>query len=694
MSLTASTASHAPSTPPYPHLSTPTTVGPLQLPHRVIMGSMHLGLEDDHRDFDRLAAFYAERVRGGAGLVITGGFSPNSAGRLTPDGAVLATEDDAAAHRTITEAVHQAGGAIAAQILHAGRYAYHPHPVSASATQAPINRFAATEISTAEVGATVSDFVQATVLAADAGYDAIEIMGSEGYLINQFLSAATNRRDDVWGGSSENRRRFAVEIARGVAEAVGDRLAVIFRLSMVDLVTEGQTADEVLALARELEDAGVVLLNTGVGWHESRVPTIVTSVPRAVFSEFTARVRREVSIPVAVSNRINMPETAEQLLADDVADMVTMARPFLADADWVNKMLAGDSETINTCIGCNQACLDHSFTGRNASCLVNPRAGREIDLIIAPTTRPGARVAVVGGGPAGMNAAIVAAQRGFDVELFESGEHLGGQFRLARAIPGKEEFAEALRYFRVMLDRMKVQVHLNQHATAGDLTEFDDVIIATGVKPRIPNIPGIDHPRVHSYSSVVAGEVECGDEVAVLGAGGIGFDVSELMIHGSPQQEKLNSLPTDQQQSEWFDAWGVDPQFSTPGAVRKPAPPRPARRVHLLQRKTTKLGADLAPTTGWVHRTALRAGDVQFVQGVAYEKIDDEGLHITVDGESVVLAVDDIVVCTGQESVRDVADELTVAGVTPHVIGGADVAAELDAKRAIEQATRVVAELP
>ncbi|MGO1182029.1 MAG: FAD-dependent oxidoreductase [Micrococcaceae bacterium] len=683
----------APRSTSFPLLSRGITVGPLELPHRIIMGSMHTGLEDQVEDFPRLARFYAERARGGAGLMITGGFSPNDAGRLTADGGTLATDDDVRAHRIVTESVHREGATIAVQLLHAGRYAFHPGAVSASATHAPINRYPARELSNDEVADTVSDFITAARRAEEAGYDAIELMGSEGYLINQFLSSATNHRDDEWGGDAERRRRFALEIVRGIREAVGERLALIFRLSVVDLVPEGQTAEEVVSLATELEAAGVNLINTGVGWHESRVPTIVTSVPRAAFAQFTARISEAVSIPVAASNRITLPETAEQLLADDTVAMVTMARPFLADPNWVGKTLSGQSETINPCIGCNQACLDHSFTGRTATCLVNPAAVREEEFSLRRTSTPGARLAVVGGGPAGMNAAITAAQRGFDVALFEERAELGGQFRLARAIPGKEEFAEALRYFQVMLDRLEVDVRCGQRADAEQLAGFDHVILATGVRPRTLEIPGADSPRVHSYDTVIRGEVTCGASVAIIGAGGIGFDVAEFLIHDHTSDQRPSPVPSAAELDEWFSAWGVDPSFSAPGGLRMPAPRTAGRTLHMLQRKSTKMGAGLAPTSGWVHRAVVKGADVQFHTGVVYERIDEHGLHVTIDDEPQILDVDDIVVCAGQESVRDLDQALRDRGVTPHVVGGADVAAELDAKRAIEQATRAVLSL-
>jgi 2,4-dienoyl-CoA reductase (NADPH2) len=693
------TAEH-PASPPYPTLFSPVTVGPLRLENRVIMGSMHLGLEDRRRDAPKLAAFYAERARGGVGLIITGGFAPNRTGRLTPTAGTMRSAADVSAHRTVTHAVHAAGGRIALQLLHAGRYSYHPWSAAPERSTSPITPFTARRMSRRAVERTVADFVRAAALARQAGYDGVEVMGSEGYLINQFLSPRTNRRTDAWGGTPQRRRRLATEIVRRIRSAEGPDFLIAFRMSMADLVPDGQTLAETLDLARELEDAGADLLNTGIGWHEARVPTIVTSVPRAAFTAFTRRVREAVSIPVAASNRINMPHTAEQVLASGQADLVTMARPFLADPDWVTKAAAGTAGRINTCIACNQACLDHTFQNRPASCLVNPRAGRETDPAFPPvpdrpllpvtarTRRQDAtarRVAVVGAGPAGLAAATQAAARGLDVDLFEASGSIGGQFRLARQIPGKEEFAETLRYFRQRLDETGVRLHLSRRVSAPELLDggYDRILLATGVVPRPVDLPGIDRPNVHPYPDVVSGRVRCGPRVAIIGAGGIGHDVAGLLTEPDPA--------APQSRQSWHSQWGVDPDFADRGALTAAAPGAPARRVHLIQRKTTRLGAGLGKTTGWVHRSALRARGVEGITGAGYVKIDDAGLHLDVDGTRRVLEVDDIVVCAGQDSQRDLYDPLVAAGADVVLVGGADVAAELDAKRAIEQATRLAA---
>lgn len=698
---------------PYPHLFRPLTVAGVRLPNRVIMGSMHMGLEDRRADAPRLAAFYAERARGGAGLIVTGGYAPNLAGRLTPFAGTMRSRRDARTHRIITDAVHAEGGRIVLQLLHAGRYAYHPFQVGAGKTTSPITPFNPRALSIRAVERTVKDFVRSAGYARQAGYDGVEVMGSEGYLINQFLSPRTNGRDDAWGGTAAKRRRFATEIVRRIREEAGAEFIITFRMSMVDLVPEGQTLQETLDLARELESAGASVLNTGIGWHESRVPTIVTSVPRAAFRDFTARVRREVSIPVAASNRISMPHAAEQVLAEDQADLVTMARPFLADPEWVAKAASGAPERINSCIGCNQACLDHTFQNKAASCLVNPRAGRESDPAFPPLpdrallplvpagsagaavqARPaGLSVAVVGAGPAGLAAATEAAARGHRVDLFEATGSIGGQFRLARQIPGKEEFAETLRYFEHRLAETGVTVHLERRVTATEMLDggYDRILLTTGVVPRTVDLPGADRPNVHAYPDVVDGLVTCGPRVAVIGAGGIGFDVSELLTE--PAALTAAEAPGPQPLEEWQRQWGVDPGFADRGGLREPEPRTPGRTVHLVQRKTTKMGAGLGKTTGWVHRAALKARGVEFITGAQYVRIDDAGLHLDVDGTRRVLAVDDVVVCAGQLSQRELYDELRDAGADVVLLGGADVAAELDAKRAIEQATRVAAAL-
>jgi 2,4-dienoyl-CoA reductase (NADPH2) len=679
----------------YPHLLAPLDLGFTTLPNRVLMGSMHVGLEDRPKNLPRLAEFYAERARGGVGLIVTGGFAPNRTGWLLPLAGKMTTNGEADRHRVITDAVHDNGARIALQILHAGRYSYHPFSASASKSKSPITPFGARAMSSREVRSTIDDFARAAELARRAGYDGVEIMGSEGYLINQFLAERVNKRRDEWGGTPEKRRRFAVEIVRRTRAAVGPDFVIIYRMSLLDLVAGGQTWDEVTALAKEVEAAGATLINTGIGWHEARVPTIVTSVPRGAFTWVTGKLRPEVSIPVIASNRINMPETAEEILARGDADMVSMARPFLADPDWVRK--AGDdrSDEINTCIACNQACLDHTFAHKIASCLVNPRAGHETQLTLTPTRRS-KRVAVVGAGPAGLAVATAAAERGHAVELFETDAEIGGQFQLARRIPGKEEFAETLRYFTRRLELTGVKVHLNHAVTAAELIGggWDEIVLATGVAPRAVSIPGADRPNVHSYVDVITGRVKVGARVAVVGAGGIGFDVSEFLTHARTAD---GSQPQDR--DEWLAEWGVADPAAAPGGLTAAVRPESPREVYLLQRKSSKVGAGLGKTSGWVHRGTLQARGVETIRGVTYERIDDAGLHISVSpktgasSRARVLQVDDVVICAGQEPRRDLHTELTAAGVEVRLIGGADVAAELDAKRAIDQGTRLAAEL-
>ncbi len=673
---------------PYPHLMSPLDLGFTSLRNRVVMGSMHTGLEDRTKDVPKLAAYFAERARGGVGLIVTGGYAPNRTGWLLPLGADLITRKQASRHREITDAVHAEGGKIALQILHAGRYSYQPLSVSASSIKAPINPFRPRALTRRGIESTIDDYVRCARLAQEAGYDGVEIMGGEGYFLNQFLAERTNKRTDEWGGSAENRRRIAVEIVRRTRAAVGENFIILFRLSMADLVEKGQTWSEIVDLARELEAAGTTILNTDIGWHEARVPTIVTSVPRAAFASFTERLAREVSIPVCASNRINMPETAEEILSRGDAQLISAARPLLADPEWVAKAAADRSDEINTCIACNQACLDHAFANKHVSCLLNPRAGRETELVLSPTRRRKS-IAVVGAGPAGLSAALNLAQRGHEVNLFEGGSEIGGQFAIARRIPGKEEFAETIRYFTRSLETAGVKVHLNTRVDAQTLVDggYDEVVLATGVTPRVPAIPGVDHPSVLSYAELVRDGRPAGERVAVIGAGGIGVDVSEFLTHDHSPALDL---------AEWNREWGVTEDESAPGALTEPVITPSPRQVYLLQRKTTPIGAGLGKTSGWVHRAALKKKGVEQISGVNYERIDDDGLHITFGEKRErprTIAVDTVVICAGQESVRDLEAGLTDAGVAVHVIGGADVAGELDAKRAIEQGTRLAAVL-
>jgi 2,4-dienoyl-CoA reductase (NADPH2) len=667
----------------YPNLLRPLDLGFTTLPNRVVMGSMHTGLEDRARDTGRLAEYFAERARGGAGLMITGGYAPNKEGWLLPFASSLTTHGQARTHQRITGAVHEAGGKIALQILHAGRYAYHPFSVSASSTKSPITPFKARGLSRAGVRRTIDAFVRTAELARKAGYDGVEVMGSEGYLLNQFLAELTNHRTDDWGGSWANRMRLPVEIVRRIRAAVGDDFLVVYRLSVLDLVPGGQSWDEVTELAVAVQDAGASMLNTGIGWHEARVPTIVTSVPRAAFTELTGRLRPHVEIPVIASNRINTPDVAEGVLARGEADLVSMARPLLADPEWVAKAAGDRADEINTCIACNQACLDHAFRHKTVSCLVNPRAGHETKLVIRPAAET-RHFAVVGAGPAGLAAATTLARRGHTVTVFEAGPEIGGQFNLAKRIPGKEEFHETIRFFSRQLELLGVKLRLNTRADAGELATggFDEVVLATGVTPRVPAIPGIDHRKVLSYVDVIGG-AKVGDRVAVIGAGGIGFDVCEFLTH-----ESSPALDA----GEWRTEWGVgDPERARGGVegVSREIAPSP-RQVYLVQRKTGKMGAGLGKTSGWVHRATLKGKQVEMITGATYRRIDDEGLHLTVGKDTErLLEVDTVVVCTGQEPLRELAAELRTAGVPTHLVGGADVAAELDAKRAIDQATRL-----
>jgi 2,4-dienoyl-CoA reductase (NADPH2) len=670
----------------YPNLLSPLDLGFTQLRNRVIMGSMHTGLEDRARNTDRLAEYFAERANGGVGLIITGGYAPNRTGWLLPFASDLTSSAQVRRHRKITKAVHDAGGKILLQILHAGRYAYHPLSVSASSIKAPINPFRPRRLSSSGVQSTVDDFARCALLAREAGYDGVEIMGSEGYLVNQFLAEGTNKRKDAWGGTAEKRRRFPVEIVRRARAAVGSDFIICYRMSMADYVDGGQSWDDILALATEVEAAGATMINSGFGWHEARVPTIVTSVPNNAFVDISHAVAGHVSIPVVASNRINMPQAAEQILVDTDVQLISMARPLLADPEWVLKAQAARADEINTCIACNQACLDHAFVHKSVSCLLNPRAGHETELVLSPTRRTRS-IAVVGAGPAGLAAAVNAAGRGHRVTLFEANDHIGGQFDMARRIPGKEEFNETIRYFTTMLQTNGVMVRLGTRVSAADLAGFDHVVLATGVAPRIPDIPGIDHPMVLTYGEAITGAKPLGKRVAVIGAGGIGFDVSEFLVTDASPTLNLK---------DWKSEWGAADPWEAPGALIAPIPAPPAREVYLLQRSSGAQGKRLGKTTGWVHRASLKAKGVQQLSGVNYERVSDDGLHISFGSKRErpqLLEVDNIVVCAGQEPVRDLEDELRRSGIEPHVIGGAAVAAELDAKRAIKQGTELAARL-
>src|SRR5690554_6665613 len=678
----------------YPHLLEPLDLGFTTLRNRTLMGSMHTGLEEEKGGFEKMAAFFAERAKGGVGLIVTGGVAPNWEGWVKPFAARMTKKKHVHQHKKVTSAVHAEGGKIAMQILHAGRYAYHPLSVAPSNIKSPITPFGPRQMTVWDIRRTINDFVKSAKLAQEAGYDGVEIMGSEGYLINQFIVKHTNHRKDEWGGSYENRIKFPLEIVRKVREAVGENFIIIYRLSMIDLIDDGSSWEEVVHLAKEIEKAGATIINTGIGWHEARVPTIATSVPRGAFTKVTARLKGEVSIPLVTTNRINMPDVAEKVLAEGDADMVSMARPFLADADLVRKAVEDRAEEINTCIGCNQACLDYTFSGKLTSCLVNPRACDETELADVKTATP-MSVAVLGAGPAGRAFASVAAERRREVTDFDAGSGVGGQFNVAKRIPGKEEFYETLRYFRVMLDKHGVDVRLNTRVTAEDLKAggFDEVVLATGVEPRTPEIEGIDHPKVIGYLDALLERKPVGQKVAVIGAGGIGFDVSEFIVH----KGESPSLNTE----HFMKEWGVDLTVEHRGGIQgvQPQVPEPAREVYLLQRKASKVGKNLGKTTGWIHRTSLKHRNVQMVPGVSYRKIDDEGLHITItpkgaeQGEDKVLPVDTIIVCAGQEPLRELQAGLEAAGLPVHLIGGADVAAELDAKRAIDQGSRLAAEI-
>lgn len=672
----------------YPNMLAPLDLGFTTLKNRVLMGSMHTGLEET-KDWNRVAEFYAERARGEVGLMVTGGIGPNLEGSVLPGASMMVTQEDIDNHAVITRRVHEAGGKICMQILHAGRYAYGPKCVAPSPIKSPISPFPPAELDEEGIEKQIADIVACAERAREAGYDGVEIMGSEGYFLNQFLVTHTNKRTDRWGGSYENRMRLPIEVVRRTREAVGEDFIIIYRLSMIDLVPNGSTYDEVVQLAQEIEKAGATIINTGIGWHEARIPTIATSVPRAAFAWVTKKLMGKVGIPVITSNRINTPEVAEEVLADGCADMVSLARPMLADADFVAKAMAGKSDRIAPCIACNQACLDHTFGGKISSCLVNPRACHETELRIEPVETARA-IAVVGAGPAGLSAAITAAQRGHRVTIFDRAQEIGGQLNLAKQVAGKEEFWGFVDWYRSMIADLDIEVKLNTEVSANDLDDYDEVIIATGVIPRDPQIPGQNRDNVVSYVNILDGTATAGRRVAVIGAGGIGFDVSEHLVHDG-DSTTLN-LP------EWMREWGVaDPAEHRSGlAPEGPQPHAPAREVTMLQRKTSKVGKGLGKTTGWIHRASLTMKAVKMIAGVNYEKIDDEGLHISF-GEArenpQVIKADTIVLCAGQLSDRSLADALEAKGRSCHVIGGADVAAELDAKRAINQGTRLASAL-
>lgn len=667
----------------YPHLLAPLDLGFTTLKNRVLMGSMHTGLEEVANGHERMAAYFGERAKGGVGLIVTGGIGPNTEGGTHPNTKMLVTEDDIAGHRQITDSVHEHGGKICMQILHTGRYAYSPDQVAPSAIKSPINPFTPRALSNDEIYKQIDDFVFTSVQAQKAGYDGVEIMGSEGYFLNQFIAARTNQRDDDWGGSYENRIRLPIEVVRRVREAVGEHFIIIFRLSMLDLVDGGSTAEEVIHLGKAVEKAGATIINTGIGWHEAQIPTIATKVPRAAFTWVTARFRKELSVPVITSNRINTPEVAEEVLARGDADMVSMARPFLADPDFVIKAQENRADEINTCIGCNQACLDHVFGGVMASCLVNPRACHETELHILATTNV-KKIAVVGAGPAGLSAATTAASRGHQVTLFDSASEIGGQFNIAKQIPGKEEFFETLRYYGRQIELTGVDLQLNSRVTAEQLNNggFDEVIIATGISPRMPAIEGINHPKVMDYLDVIGAKKPVGQKVAIIGAGGIGFDTAEYITHSGES--------TSQNIPAFMKEWGIDMTLgSRSGTEGITAQPEPSpREVYLLQRKSTRVGKGLGKTTGWIHRAGLTMKGVRMMPGCDYSHIDDQGLHITVGDDMQILDVDTIIICAGQDPLRELVDGLNLPH---HLIGGADEAGELDAKRAINQGTRLAA---
>lgn len=672
----------------YKHIFEPLDLGFTTLKNRIIMGSMHTGLEEEKNGFEKIATYYAERAKGGVGLIVSGGIAPNVRGWTGPFSARMSTKKHAKHHKVITDAVHKEGGKICMQILHAGRYGYHPFAVAPSAIKSPISPFKPFKLKKAGIKRTIRDFVKSAQLSKLAGYDGVEIMGSEGYLINQFITERTNKRTDSYGGSYENRMRLPVELVKQTREAVGKEFIIIYRLSMLDLVENGSTWQEVVALGKEIEKAGATIINTGIGWHEARIPTIATSVPRAAFTWVTKKMKEELSIPLVTSNRINMPETAEMVLAEGHADLISMARPFLADPEWVNKAEANKPDEINTCIGCNQACLDHVFERKVASCLVNPRACHETELNYLPTEKK-KRIAVVGAGPAGLAASTIAAQRGHEVTLFDADKETGGQFNMAKQIPGKEEFYETIRYFNTQLALHHVTVKLNTRVEVEDLKNghFDEVIIATGIKPRTPKIDGIDHPSVLNYIDVIKFKKPVGKRVAVIGGGGIGFDVSEYLAH----EGESTSLNID----AWLKEWGIDKTMearSGTEGVTSEVHPSP-REIFMFKRSKGKFGGNLGKTTGWIHRSTLKKKKVQFINKVQYTKIDDEGLHYVQNDAQKVLAVDNVIICAGQMPLAALVAPLEANGIKVHVVGGADVAVELDAKRAINQASRLAATL-
>ncbi len=672
----------------YKHIFEPLDLGFTILKNRILMGSMHTGLEEEKNGIERIAAYYAERAKGGVGLIVTGGISPNIQGWTGPFAARMSTKKHAKQHQKITEAVHKEGGKICMQILHSGRYGYHPFNVAPSKIKAPINRFTPFKLTQSGIKRTIRDFVNSAELSKLAGYDGVEIMGSEGYLINQFIAKRTNKRTDSWGGDYENRMRLPIEIVKQIREALGSNFIIIYRLSMLDLVENGNSWEEIVLLAKEIEKAGATIINTGIGWHEARIPTIATSVPRAAFSWVTQKMKSEIKIPLITSNRINMPATAEKILAEGHADMISMARPFLADPEWVNKAKDEKDDEINTCIGCNQACLDHVFQRKVASCLVNPRACHETELNYFQTKNP-KKIAVIGAGPAGLSASTIAAQRGHQVSLFDADSEIGGQFNMAKKIPGKEEFYETIRYFKKQIELHQVDLQLNTKVSVADLekSDFDEIIIATGIQPRNLKIEGINHPKVLSYIDVLKNKKQVGKRVAVIGAGGIGFDVSEYLSHEGES--------TSQNIDAWLEQWGIDKTLKSRAGIEglQPVFEKSPREIFMLKRSKGKFGENLGKTTGWIYRANLKKKNVQFINEVDYKKIDDQGLHYIQNQETKILEVDSVIICAGQESLNELYQPLVDLGKKVHIIGGADFASELDAKRAINQGARLVAEI-